>query len=1717
MLIGKFLQSKKLQHFYIYNFPTLIYEFNRPFLLALLWMTLEYVEYLMIMFDSDLVDTLQKKDPQFEWIKSTTIMSRNSSYALTITYIFLAFNSLILLYLFILYAIYCRKEFKFYKSTLFSIIIQLYTAALVVPSFAYSASCKSPIGVVNSILTIIISFINCLHHQKLSFTNVDSLSQRASSLVGMFKICLIFIGIIMRNFIQSINVFAVFPLILSIFGIVKFWWSFPYIDQRINRVFLYLNIFNFLTSIIILIYINTNVVVSIFFQVFVIPILAFKLSQRYYNYKVEFIKNLFYLVPQTLNYQTDVPQYAIDFLIRDLAMKSRFSELTTSQIHDHKNELIQDELLTRHMKNCIKTPYCECEGIRSGIDNDLKIAISEIYEKRRQVIDVEILQIFENYLKTRKNLSYVHISYLYFLHDRVQNYLLINTQIYEMINQKKQNLLSYDIAHLKYLLYKNISAQEFNANLQIDKVFKYEEKINICKHELTECILQKLDILKYITEDLIDIEILEKKVTKFLKNRKLVEQQLIECLEANQFCSILQSMITIYQINISFYESKQINQFVNLLILFSLFDLKINIFQFDLKINREIFQNKQKEFKNIKKLNEMLFKKNAVVLFVSLLNSSFGLINQVSKNFEHIFELTPKNIIGYNCNLLMPQGVSLQHNNILKRYISKGTNQAFSSFDQQPILAQNKSGFVFQITKKYQIYTSLKNELGLIGLITMIDNYKKQDFLIINLKQLPLKIEACSKNIHQRIFQKYIGPNKEYQSVLLSRLFPTLPYIVQNSSNKKKNQKPIKLLFENESDEPKIFETFGFIPDQEQQESISNFAKKQQYSKGGNLHTLMEQGEFSFNKNKIFLIRFKLWYINDEFLDQCTIQIEMIKHLIPEMIVNSYHEQLLIEQLKKYCSLSYSAIQLRQYLQGDQFQSSQKIDQPNLIQSHAHLSLEQTTFDIFRQSKNKEFFVFNEFNQSEAQKSQSRNSKLLKIQNELLHNNDSENVENSANPVFSLSTFHSPRYIKNGDQNGNLMVQNTPRVTDREFLLSNHGKNNHIDIPEYQMQLQPYAKQSLMQDVDSENDKEQNQKDYNQSSDIQTMNQNSTQRKTIMNNNIQSVSTSINSQFKGQKLQIYNTFKSIKQPYFFLMVKYLSMICLATLLILILVVFVDLKNQFDLNTTNFYYISWGNNLRVQTSKAFKSYLSANLLDQQLYGYVNDPNKQLYQNELLSNGTHAFKALQQYLSEIYSKQTSNLSFMDILTKHETNILFSFSTTRSINITSYGVYILNINSLYLYQYVTMQKYTPLIEYNAFSNFLNIANLLSAIQSSQQQSVTNTFNQIKQEILIMLISIVSICAVFVLFVFPAYAFSQNYKQKIYSLFSTIDIIWIREMHRNLLFSISNISDKNSMQLQTIRRYQNNELLNKKKSISSTTTLSKFSIKVAFFSLILYLILIIYPIVNLVITNNLIDQQNNNQNLQGAIQTTKAAFMSTMSIYELYANSELNPNANNFQNSYQQRYTLIQQQAMQSFDQLLQVVQKQVSQNRYQQSEYDQFVFPILKSNACDPIFSYPQYVFSNLTNFDEHTCNTLIDGQLSKGLTTALLYYYNIISNVFTLHQIQDPILRQQQLQQYLQKYRLLELNTSIDYIENILNIINDFVYHNSKDFFSYMSDIQTILLLYQFGVLIAVNQFALILFFKSIQNSMNDSKNALTVLEIRYIIESPYIMSFINQQQ
>lgn len=39
----------------------------------------------------------------------------------------------------------------------------------------------------------------------------------------------------------------------------------------------------------------------------------------------------------------------------------------------------------------------------------------------------------------------------------------------------------------------------------------------------------------------------------------------------------------------------------------------------------------------------------------------------------------------------------------------------------------------------------------------------------------------------------------------------------------------------------------------------------------------MHEGAFNLTKNKAYLIKFKLWYLTDELIAQCTIHIESIK------------------------------------------------------------------------------------------------------------------------------------------------------------------------------------------------------------------------------------------------------------------------------------------------------------------------------------------------------------------------------------------------------------------------------------------------------------------------------------------------------------------------------------------------------------------------------------------------------------------------------------------------------------------------------------------------------------------------------------------------------------------------------------------------------------------------------------------------------------------------
>ncbi|EWS76594.1 transmembrane protein, putative (macronuclear) [Tetrahymena thermophila SB210] len=208
-----------------------------------------------------------------------------------------------------------------------------------------------------------IGLISCFHHQKHSFNKLDHLSDRISNLASVSKNFLILFCLILINQIQSKYIFIIFPFLLSVTEIVKFWISFSYIDQLINRLFLFLNFFNLLTSILILVFLKTNISVSIFQQILIVAVLAYKISEICYDYKVEKIKNFF----QSQNKTKQIPSYALDFLIRDLAQKQKSSQLSSFQIHDHKNEIIENEIIASHIKNCTKSPYCHCDKMKMVI------------------------------------------------------------------------------------------------------------------------------------------------------------------------------------------------------------------------------------------------------------------------------------------------------------------------------------------------------------------------------------------------------------------------------------------------------------------------------------------------------------------------------------------------------------------------------------------------------------------------------------------------------------------------------------------------------------------------------------------------------------------------------------------------------------------------------------------------------------------------------------------------------------------------------------------------------------------------------------------------------------------------------------------------------------------------------------------------------------------------------------------------------------------------------------------------------------------------------------------------------------------------------------------------------------------------------------------------------------------------------------------------------
>ncbi|KAL4497198.1 hypothetical protein ABPG72_019518 [Tetrahymena utriculariae] len=328
--------------------------------------------------------------------------------------------------------------------------------------------------------------------------------------------------------------------------------------------------------------------------------------------------------------------------------------------------------------------------------------------------------------------------------------------------------------------------------------------------------------------------------------------------------------------------------------------------------------------------------------------------------------------------------------------------------------------------------------------------------------------------------------------------------------------------------------------------------------------------------------------------------------------LEKYGNQLALERDDIFIDFQkFLILTMKQRLQISLKNTRQENPSVEFQQSLSHIALEQPSIDQPKQIKYKEFVSLNELTQSKIQRANIKVTSFQAIQNEIVLNNEPEclQIENTANRIFSISTFYSPINNTMGEQQ--YILQNTARTTDKEIAYQINSKNNLVSTQTIQKHLVLRQKQNSIEDTDSQFEQSQSQKEEKQ--------------------NKSSLLESLKPNF------IIIEISTLKFTISFDVHKFILQM---TLLIFILAVFIDLRTSFQINTKNFYYLSWGNNLRAVRSKCLKSYYVQMILSNPIYGYSNNPDLSLFQNEIFSDAIQSYNQYQQFIIQLTHEKTGN---------------------------------------------------------------------------------------------------------------------------------------------------------------------------------------------------------------------------------------------------------------------------------------------------------------------------------------------------------------------------------------------------------------------------------------------------------------------------------------------
>ncbi|EWS76029.1 transmembrane protein, putative (macronuclear) [Tetrahymena thermophila SB210] len=290
----------------------------------------------------------------------------------------------------------------------------------------------------------------------------------------------------------------------------------------------------------------------------------------------------------------------------------------------------------------------------------------------------------------------------------------------------------FNFYQLKELVMNSYQDIIFESNIENQKInmigaILFDEKINLCKKQLRNTLIQTGDFYDLLCGDYIPLKKLEIMSIPLISLNQELQNSFIELFQINAFGLDLQYLASVF-IQVLDFQNRKISDFQK---------QALNI----LSNSQRLKQIKEQQ--KIKQTNYL--SEDVCVIFSSLLDNNY-IVNKVSNTFFQIFGIKVDAILGKQLNLLVPNIVKKHHNKMIQKFIDQESLNIVQKGERHTF-ALDKKGFVFPITLRLKIEI-FEND---IGVCTLLQRFGKQKSYI--LFEEDGKITDFSKKIFTDIFQ----------------------------------------------------------------------------------------------------------------------------------------------------------------------------------------------------------------------------------------------------------------------------------------------------------------------------------------------------------------------------------------------------------------------------------------------------------------------------------------------------------------------------------------------------------------------------------------------------------------------------------------------------------------------------------------------------------------------------------------------------------------------------------------------------------------------------------------------------------------------------------------------------------------------------------------------------------------------------------------------------